>query len=101
MVKSSWSPDSKDKDPWIQINLAQPESVSQIQIREGKFGAASRVQEFVLEAKVEGQWASIYSGAQIGGDFGLVLGEPVTSASYRLRITKWQGGLNINSFELF
>jgi alpha-L-fucosidase len=101
MVKSAWSPDSKDKDPWIQVSLSQSESVSQIQIREGKFGAASKVEEFVIEAKVEGKWATIYSGTQIGGDFGLVLGEPVTSDAFRLRINTWQGGLNINSFELY
>jgi alpha-L-fucosidase len=101
MVKSSWSPVPQDKAPWIQVDLGKPESVSQIQIREGKFGAASQVQEFVIEARVEGRWAALYSGVRIGGDFGLVLDEPVTSDAFRLRIVKWQGGLNINSFELF
>ncbi|CAA6678658.1 MULTISPECIES: alpha-L-fucosidase [unclassified Lentimonas] len=101
MVKSSWSPAPKDKAPWIQIELTESQSVSQIQIREGKFGAASRVKAFVLEAKVDGAWQAIYAGKRIGGDFGLVLSEPVTSDTFRLRIIKWQGGLNINELELF
>ena len=101
MVKSSWSPDPKDKAPWIQVELTEPKSVSQIQIREGKFGAASRVKDFALEAKVDGTWQTIHTGKQIGGDFGLVLSEPVTSNAFRLRIIKWQGGLNINELELF
>ncbi len=101
MVKSAWSPDPKDSSPWIQVALAKSETVSQLQIREGKFGAASKVEAFVIEAKVPNGWKTIHEGMTLGGDFGLVLGEPVTSDVFRLRISKWQGGLNINSFELF
>jgi len=101
MVKSAWSPEPKDQAPWIQVTLANPETVNQIQVREGKFGAASRIEEFMIEAKVDGRWETIFSGTQIGGDFGLVLDEPVTSDVFRLRVNTWNGGLNINSFELF
>ncbi|VGO18609.1 alpha-L-fucosidase [Pontiella sulfatireligans] len=101
MVKSAWSPDSKDKNPWIQIRLKKPQMVSQIQIREGKFGNASHVEQFVIEAKVSNDWKTIHEGSTLGGDFGLVLDEAVKSDSFRLRMVKWQGGLSINSFELF
>jgi len=100
-VKSAWSPESKDKSPWIQVKLAKPGTVSQIQIREGKFGSASKVEVFAIEARLSNDWKTIYEGSTLGGDFGLVLDEPVKSDTFRLRISKWRGSLNINSFELF
>ncbi|VGO18600.1 alpha-L-fucosidase [Pontiella sulfatireligans] len=101
MVKSAWSPARDDKAPWIQVTLAKPESVDQIQIREGKFGSPSRVEQFVIEAKVSKDWKTIHEGTSLGGDFGLVLPEPVTSDTFRIRFVRWKGAINVNSLELF
>ena len=43
-VKQTWSPDSKDEEPWVQLDLAAPAPISQIAIQEGKYGSASSVQ---------------------------------------------------------
>ncbi len=99
-VKSAWSPARDDKSPWLQVTLKKSETVEQILIREGTFGKASAIQNFNIEAMIDGKWKIIYSGKQMGGGFGLVLGVPVTSNSFRIVFKKWKGGININSFDL-
>jgi len=100
-VKSSWVPDSKDAQPWLELKLTAPKTVSQIKLMEGKFGSGSRVQEYVLEAKVSNAWKIIHSGGAIGGDRNILLAEPVTSDTFRLHVLKWDGYMDLNSFELY
>jgi alpha-L-fucosidase len=100
-VKSSWGPDSKDAQPWLQLKLAEPKPVSQLKLMEGKFGSGSRVQEYVIEAKVSGEWKTVHSGASIGGDCNILLAEPVISDAFRLQVLKWDGYMDLNSFELY
>lgn len=100
-VKSSWGLNSKDKEPWLQIQLDAPKSVSQIKLMEGKFGSASRVQQYVVEANVSGDWKTVHSGGAIGGDCNILLKSPVESDLFRLRILKWDGYMDLNSVELY
>jgi len=100
-VKNAWGPDSKDKQPWLELKLAEPKSVSQIKLVEGKFGSASRVQEYVIEAEVSGDWKTIHSGGTIGGDCNILLAEPIVSDAFHLHILTWDGYMDLNSFELF
>jgi alpha-L-fucosidase len=100
-VKSAWGPNSKDAEPWIELKLAEPKSVSQIKLMEGKFGSGSRVQEYVIEAKVSGDWKTIHSGTTIGGDCNILLEAPLVSDTFRLHILKWDGHMDLNTFELY
>jgi len=100
-VKSSWGPDSKDAQPWLQLEFSKPKAVSQLKLMEGKFGGGSRVQEYVIEAKVSNGWKTIHSGQSIGGDCNILLAAPVVSDTFRLNILKWDGHMDLNSFELY
>ncbi len=100
-VKNTWGPDSKDPQPWLQLVLAKPVIVSHIKLMEGKFGSGSRVQEYVLEAKVSNEWKTIHSGRSIGGDCNILLAESVVSDTFRLHVLKWDGHMDLNSFELY
>jgi len=100
-VKSSWGPNSKDRQPWLQLKLAQPKSISQLKLMEGKFGSGSRVQEYRIEAMVNGAWTTVHSGGAIGGDCNILLKEPVLADTFRLSIQKWDGYMDLNSFELY
>jgi len=100
-VKNTWGPDSKDAQPWLELKLAKPATVSQIKLMEGKFGSGSRVQEYVVEAKVSGDWKIIHSGQSIGGDCNILLKEPETSDTFRLHVLKWDGYMDLNSVELY
>ena len=100
-MKSSWAPDSNDAQPWLQIQIPAPRAVSQIKLLEGKFGSGSKVQQYAIEAKVKGKWQTIHRGKAIGGDCNILLVEPVVSDTYRVNILKFNGRLDLNSFELY
>jgi len=100
-VKNSWGAGSKDPKPWLQLTLKKPAAVSQIKLMEGRFGGGSRVQKYVIEAKVDNNWKTIHTGGSIGGDCNILLAEPVTSDSFRMHIIEWDGYMNLNSFELY
>jgi hypothetical protein len=100
-VKSAWSPNRKDENPWIEVRLTEPRLVDQVLIREGKFGSVSSVEAFVLEVERNGEWKTLFEGEQLGGDFSLVLGAPVESDRFRIRFQKWNGAIHLNTFDLF
>ncbi len=100
-VKNSWGPNSKDRQPWLQLKLAEPKAVSQLKLMEGKFGSGSRVQEYRIEAMVNGAWNTVHSGETIGGDCNVLLARTVESDTFRLLILKWDGYMDLNSFELY
>ncbi len=100
-VKNTWGPGSKDVQPWLQLVLAKPSTISQIKLMEGKFGAGSRVQKYNIDAKIGNEWKIIHSGQSIGGDCNILLAEPVTSDTFRLHVLKWDGHMDLNSFELY
>jgi alpha-L-fucosidase len=100
-VRSSWGPNSKDSKPWIELKLASPKTVYQLKLMEGKFGSGSRVQEYVIEAKVSNDWKIIHTGKSIGGDCNILLKQPILSDTFRLHILKWDGYMDLNSFELY
>jgi len=100
-LKSQWMPAGNDKEPWITLKLEKPAPVAQIAICEGRHGQASSIQSFVLEAKIDGEWKPIYAGGAIGSDCGIVLANPVTSDSFRIRFLKWKGMPRINGFDLY
>jgi len=100
-VKSSWGPKSNDQQPWIALKLAEPQSVSQIKLKEGKFGHGSQVLEYVIEAKVSKDWKIIHTGKSIGGNCNILLKESVVSDSFRLRILKLDGQMALGCFDLY
>ncbi len=100
-VKSSWGPASKDAQPWLQLQLAEPKLVSQLKLMEGRFGSGSRVQKYVIEANVSNDWKTVHSGGSIGGDCNILLASAVKSDTFRVHILKWDGYMDLNSFELY
>jgi alpha-L-fucosidase len=100
-IKSSWGPNSRDKQPWIQVKMPESKTVSRIKIMEGRFGSPSRVQEHCIEAMIAGEWTEIHTGDAIGGDCNIMLDQPVKSDTFRLKMIKWDGYMDLNSIELY
>lgn len=100
-VKSSWGPQSKDPEPWLEVKLTGATAVSQIKLMEKAFNKPSRVQQYELQAKIGDHWETIHSGTTIGSDCNILLKAPVTSDTFRLRILKWEGYMDLSSFELY
>jgi hypothetical protein len=100
-VKQTWSPDSKDKEPWVQLDLAAPAPISQIAIQEGKYGSTGSVQAFTISLRVEGDWLTVHQGETIGGSFGLVLPETHVADTVRLAFQRWRGRVSINQINAY
>jgi len=100
-VKQTWSPDSKDREPWVQLDLATPVAISQIAIQEGKYGSTGSVRAFTISLRVEGDWQTVYVGDSIGGSFGVVLPEVHVADAIRLDFQRWSGRLSINQINAY
>jgi alpha-L-fucosidase len=100
-VKQTWSPDSHDEDPWVQLDLAAPTEVSQIAIQEGKYGSVGSVQAFTISLRVDGKWTTVYQGEKIGGSFGVILPNVHIADSVRLEFQRWEGRISINQINAY
>ena len=100
-VKQRWSPDRKDEEPWVQLDLTAPAPISQIAIQEGKYGSTSSVQAFTISLRFDGEWHTIYRGDTIGGSFGLVLPEAQIADAIRLDFERWSGRISINQVNAY
>jgi hypothetical protein len=100
-VKQSWSPDSKDKEPWVQLDLAAPTPIDQIAIQEGKYGSPGSVRQLTISLRADGKWLNVYEGTTIGGSFGLVLPETYTADAIRLDFHRWKGRIAINQINAY
>jgi alpha-L-fucosidase len=100
-VKQTWSPEVRDEEPWVQLDLATPAPVSQIAIQEGKYGAASSVQAFTISLRVDGDFRTVYHGDIIGGSFGVALPELYVADAIRVDFQRWNGRISINQINAY
>jgi alpha-L-fucosidase len=100
-VKKTWSPDGKDKEPWVELDLVTPAPIDQIAIQEGKYGSRGSVRQFTISLRVDGKWCDVYEGTTIGGSFGLVLPETYTADAIRLAFQEWKGRIAINQINAY
>ncbi|MFC1497267.1 alpha-L-fucosidase [Verrucomicrobiota bacterium] len=100
-IRSVWAPDSKDKEPWLEIAFKENKPVSQIRIQEGRYGGASFIESFDICLRVNGQWENVYEGTSIGNTFGLILPEAVTADAVRINFKGWDRKININMLNVY
>jgi len=100
-VKQTWSPQSRDTEPWVQLNLPAPALISQIAIQEGKYGSVSSVKSFTISLRLNDTWHSVYQGSTIGGSFGLVLPKAYRANAIRLDFKQWSGRISINQINAY
>lgn len=80
-----WSPENKDKEPWIQAGFEQEETIEYIMLAEQIRNCSTR--EFELQYHANGKWKTFYTGEEIGMDFCLKVDDVKTNA-VRLKIKK-------------
>lgn len=100
-VKQRWSPNSKDKEPWVQLDLANPAMINQIAIQEGRPGSVGAVQAFTILLRVDGDWRAVHDGDAIGGSFGLILPESHLADAVRIDFQQWGGRISINQINAY
>jgi alpha-L-fucosidase len=60
---SFWEPDTKDKNPWVEIDLGKTEKISKAIIYE----RGNAVRSFELQTLAGDKWKTFYTGKTIGG----------------------------------
>ena len=52
LVRAAWQPDINDKAPWVQLDLAKPSLIGQIEIAKGAYGKnPGKDTPFIIEFK--------------------------------------------------
>jgi hypothetical protein len=59
-----------------------------------------RVQEFEIQARLDGAWSTFFRGTQLGEDFRATF-DPVTARHVRLNLLETTEGPSIWEFQLF
>lgn len=93
-----WATDVGTHQAWLEVDLGEPKTVASAMIAEADFGP--RVQKFELQAKIDGQWKTIYTGKTIGEECRVKF-EPITAQVFRLNIVEATEGPTISEFQLF
>ena len=100
-VRSVWRSDRQDKTPWIEIKLKKGGLISQIAIKEGRYGGDSTVKAFSISLRSNGKWVEVYKGSKIGSAFAIVLPEPITADAIRLNFTDFSKFITLNAVNAY
>lgn len=99
-IESYWTTDDGVHTPSVEITLARPATFDLVRVRE-QIRLGQRVEEFKVEAFVDGAWSEIVDGKTIGNQVILpTKGGPVTTDKLRLTITACPAVPCISEFSL-
>ena len=93
---SFWEPDAADKNPWVEIDLGNPEKISKAILYE-RGAAVSAYEIQILKGE---NWKTVYKGTQIGAKAEIELQE-VSTQKIRLVIKDFSGIPGIYEVALF
>ncbi|WP_321281766.1 alpha-L-fucosidase [Marinifilum fragile] len=95
-----WSPENKDKSPWLTAEFERAEDLDYLMLAEQIRNCS--VRQFVIEYLTNGKWKTLYEGEQIGMDFSLKFSE-IKTKSIRMKILKTNKGRvpSIGVFRVF
>jgi alpha-L-fucosidase len=94
---SRWATDAGTGSAWLEVDLGQPKTISQVLIDEAFEG---RIRRFELAAWRDDAWQTILTGSAVGRDFRATF-PPVTTSRVRLNILEATEGPTIWEFQLF
>ena len=92
-----WATDAGTHSAWLQVDLGKPQLIGSAEINEAYAG---RIQEFELEAMIDGHWWAIAHGTGVGPNRKIAF-PPVRTQSVRLNIIRATEGPTISEFKLF
>ncbi len=96
-MTTRWATDAGTKEAVLEVDLGAPCAVGRAEISEA---CGHRVQEFDLQARVDGEWKTLHTGTQLGAVAVLEF-QPVTTRHVRLNIRKAKDGPTLWEFQLF
>ena len=96
-VSTLWATEEKARSGWVIVDLQKPCMVSEIVLSDAPYG---RVQEFDVEAEVDGKWQPVASGTTIGYRLELSI-QPIKARRFRLNIHRASDTPTLTEFQLF
>ena len=94
--ETRWATDAGVGECWLEVTLAKPARIGSVSIAE----AIRRVQDFAVEAMVDGAWKPVLTGRHIGDHFEKDI-DPVTTDKVRLHILRATDGPTFYEFQVF
>ncbi|MCC6123757.1 MAG: alpha-L-fucosidase [Pirellulales bacterium] len=96
--ETRWATDGGTHQAWLEVDLGEPKTIASALIAEADFGP--RVRKFELQAKVDGQWKTVFTGKTLGEECRVKF-EPVAAQVFRLNVLEATEGPTIEEFQLF
>src|SRR5699024_9084587 len=97
--RSSWT--SEEATGAVTIDLGEPQPVSRVGLSEDVADAGQVVEEFTIEAYVDGAWQQVGGAGTIGVQRIVVLDEPVTASKFRITVTKARAPFSLSEVNLW
>ena len=95
-----WATDDTETTPQLVIGLNAARPIGIVRLREA-IQLGQRISAFSIDAWQNGDWKEIAAGTSIGSCRLVPLAQPVTAASFRLRITSSQTAIALSEVGLF
>jgi alpha-L-fucosidase len=94
--ETRWATNAGVGEAWLEVDLGAPVRIGQVAIVE----AIRRVQDFAVEAFLDGAWKPVLEGKHIGDAFEATF-DPVTTNKVRLHVLKATDGPTFYEFQVF
>ena len=95
-LSTRWATDYGTKQAWFEVDLGKSITFNRVKIAE----SYSRVEEFELQYKEDGNWQTIFRGTTIGPEYSKTF-DPITARYVRLNILRATEGPTIWELQLF
>ena len=96
-LMTRWASDNDARDGTLTIDLGAEISIGRVWLAEIEFALT---REYFIEVKQGETWQEVARGTTLGKDANIEF-PPVAASAIRLRVTKAEGPLNINEFQVF
>ena len=95
--KTRWASDFGARSGWIEVDLGGEKEISKVVASEIEW---PETREFAVEIKQGDAWKEVARGTTIGSDKVITI-SPVKARYIRLNVTKAEGPININEFQVY
>jgi alpha-L-fucosidase len=95
--KTRWATDAGTRQGWIAADLGRARTIRRVEISEA---IGERVRKFEFQARVDGEWKTLFPGSALGRRFVRKLNPPVVAQEFRLNILEATEGPTLSEIEL-
>lgn len=99
-VKKSWRPGNNDTKPYLLYSWEDEQIIEQLSIKEGRRLNSSGIEQFTIQAWINGEWKTIHEGSNIGSFYGVYFDKAVKTNKIRINFEKFSS-IEINKILIY